>query len=1048
MPSEEAKKKSLLMKHFRPFFEEAPSLDLFALYGTLSKKQATKTILDAYKNQLEELWQSCLTESELAMDTADIDKVRNSLEEVITKALPFCLEEYDSNEDSFSLEVEVQKEVHHEVEVEILALSECYDPNLVEEPQMAWPSSDVLNYQSPFASAYSQLKTVTLSLNELCAKFNEDPSTIFSERVHASKNFAQVYQGQTQAVGVFLKPVFLIWYHKASEGLHATIITPQEAKDLESHIKDIPGNWIATTQDTVVSGHKPSGILATSEYQSLREQVRFFNGEFNTLLNQETPLLWCKENPVEKIEFFTDQLLPYKPKCASGLHQLKSALTQGKTEGFAYVSAHPFDDLTEVNWQSIFPKTISTQATEYKKLAEAFVYINKNWYSKELSIESLQQQFNLPLNSLSYIDGHLSHIMALKSLLPRLQKFVPSQPFLHQIPEQERLCLEQCLGITIERLLENSTLAKSPGKESTLTIASINALGLLRLYPAFESHQELFNTYFESCALYADSKELLLALLNVQPQSTKLLKNILGNTWADAETITHILSQRTAIAREILLSLAARCDRTEHLDLLLQQTHCDDTIISKLLIKPFVKPNHLIKMLSVITDDSSINNIGLHEAADNRVQTEILRNQFLSAMNLLTLLKHRQFSSEELKQALSHPKAITTEVLSAMVEQFNCTSSTFKDIVSHELVDDNVIVKIIDSPSFSSETADQIMRRTPFPVQLLTQLTKKILSHLQSAPTQWEPSLIHLLQKIENEQQIAVAASLIEQSKNQISTDLGLNLLAHLNSSLVNHLPLDRIIVKANEEQLDLLLQKVTRFPTNILPLLGKYVTASGHINLLLNSDYITAELAEILLHKPEYNGYLGNWDWLKENQVISILNHPPLDFESLKRAITHLNLTAETRTLWFNQVTELHKKHKLNADPKNLEQKLRNTLEELKLKAFSHTIKSLSNLKYNEAASTAFSLYKTLLEKTNQYFKDPDAHPNFKRECEQEIHAAQPVLAIHKGFKQILLDIINVVFALVGLIKNRDWRLFKANTDSINIVEEISRNLDMPPKP
>ncbi|RUR04089.1 hypothetical protein [Legionella sp. km772] len=161
LPSEEAEKKALLMKHFRPFFEDTSSLDLFALYGKLNKNQAIEKILGGYKEQLQQLWQKCLLAAELQAHQQDIAHLSTKLEQIINKALPFCLAEYESNEDFFALEVEVQKEVEKEVEMENLALDESYDSELIPCSTRNWPV--YVDYNHYFTDNYYSLMLRTVN---------------------------------------------------------------------------------------------------------------------------------------------------------------------------------------------------------------------------------------------------------------------------------------------------------------------------------------------------------------------------------------------------------------------------------------------------------------------------------------------------------------------------------------------------------------------------------------------------------------------------------------------------------------------------------------------------------------------------------------------------------------------------------------------------------------------------------------------------------------------------------------------------------------------
>ena len=55
-------------------------------------------------------------------------------------------------------------------------------------------------------------------------------------------------------------------------------------------------------------------------------------------------------------------------------------------------------------------------------------------------------------------------------------------------------------------------------------------------------------------------------------------------------------------------------------------------------------------------------------------------------------------------------------------------------------------------------------------------------------------------------------------------------------------------------------------------------------------------------------------------------------------------------------------------------------------------------------------------------------------------------MLEVHREYKQVLVDILNVlltaVTAGVKFFTTGDWRFFKTNTDSMNIVNDINKNI------
>ena len=551
IPSEEAAKKATLMKHFRPFFEDKPSYALFEQFGGVNKNQKVADILGQYQTHLATLWEACLSSANLRLYEKDIQEMNRVLKAFIDKATPVCLAEYEGSDESYAAEVEIQNEAQEEPEAEIFATNETYDESYVEENQLPWRYSQDFDQ---FFLKSDRLHRMALSLNAVCKRDGVVPQ-VFTANLHASRNYTEVYEGQAQYTGVFLKPVFLVWYHLHNNQLHAMIVTPQEAKQLAACIIGLPSSWIATTQDRPVYGKRPAGILKDARYQKLREQVRFFNGEFAGLLNQEDPLIWMNENPVEKMDFYDQTLLPYRPGSELELQQLRTALTQGRAEGFAYIAKHPFDDLTEFNWLSVFPKTIPVQASEYKRVAEAFVYLNKNWKHKTISLEDLQQEFRLPMNSLMYVDRHLTLLTTLKVVFQRLKNSSPERPFLLNLSEREQRGIAECLGMPIARLYElRKFTPPAPGtvldaaQLKAMSVISIQVVTILSGYPLLKDDR-LFHEYFESCAKQATSKEVLLALLYTAKPTDVLIKNIIDHSLFDEAHFVALLEVKKDLPR-------------------------------------------------------------------------------------------------------------------------------------------------------------------------------------------------------------------------------------------------------------------------------------------------------------------------------------------------------------------------------------------------------------------------------------------------------------------------------------------------------------------
>ena len=96
------------------------------------------------------------------------------------------------------------------------------------------------------------------------------------------------------------------------------------------------------------------------------------------------------------------------------------SLTETQIEGLLYIIEHPFEDLRSCDWISLFPETSPIKAIEYQVLAKVFHHIHQHWQTQELTTDSLKKKFRLPLNSLGYINEHLTFLSTLKILSTQL----------------------------------------------------------------------------------------------------------------------------------------------------------------------------------------------------------------------------------------------------------------------------------------------------------------------------------------------------------------------------------------------------------------------------------------------------------------------------------------------------------------------------------------------------------------------------------------------------------------------------------------------------
>lgn len=665
LPSEQAHEKSVLMQHFKKIFIDTATTELFSLYGSIRKEQETKEILQRHCEQSISLWNFCLTAAQIEPTAEQRKQISTELQEIIQKTLPHCLPTYEDSNEDLATEVTVQNkaqmqsEIHTQKEKELLSLTESFDPALVQEKIKKWDKCESLT------DVYSHINTrieMTMSLNTLCDFKDNDPE-LFSPHLLVSKNYAQCYKGQYQFIGAYLKPVFLIWYYVDQEGiLHATIVTPQEAEELIPRLIPERAGWVTTTQDFLIAGQHPEGILLDERYQRIREQVRFFNGELGALIKQETPLYWLKEKTDEKLEFFEKKLEVFRPGSAVMLRQLKNSYAAGNMESFVYIAQHPFQDLTGCDWSSLFPKIIKAQAAECQNLARAFAYLNQSWSEALPSLETLQQQFQLPLSGVEYLNQHLEHLNLLKGITDEILVKSLSPVLLENLSEHAVSYLEECIGITLPVLLEECGIKEIKNGEPRhcWQHASLKVLLLLSKYPGAYNENKLTD-YLLKIASDSQMVDVLKILLQFDKPSSELVGRILNNSCCNELLVKHILNSGLHLSEH-------------HIDTILNMTGLSDAALNLLLNTQTVNETQLFKILKY---------------PGNKLSLELIH-----------LVLHNPFCNELMVKNILHLGIHLPEVLiDSILEKRGLSDSVLCLLVNTQTVNETQLFKILKYPA-------------------------------------------------------------------------------------------------------------------------------------------------------------------------------------------------------------------------------------------------------------------------------------------------------------------------------------------------------------
>jgi hypothetical protein len=880
LPSEEANKKRKLAEIFKSkgLLVDKSSDSFYELYGALSKKQKTKNILKNYKEQLIACWNSCCDEA-TKIGIQNDKNIDSLLQDIIDKALPNCDEQYETIQSSTSsIEVELQAQMQKETQLELAQLQETFDPKLHPYSGAVYHSIQIFHHLS-------------FSLNNMCGK----KVTLFDSNLRVTTNYAEVYQGQTTHLNAFLKPVYVVLYTIDKGVLKATILTPEEARNVAALIKSegLTDTWLSTPGGILLGGKRPEGILNHPRYQSLREQVRFFNGEISALVPQETPKIWLLENTDKKLEFFERNLMAYRPGSAKEFPRLKQALTQKSVEGFIYIAQHPYDNFKGFNWKKIEPKISEEQKAEYVQLAQAFAFINQNW-NKTLSINTLQAQFTLPLNSLSYIEDHLNRVNSLVSLIAHLLSPAAGNPFLPKLTKTkfEKL-LEPFLGEPLQNFVAKYGLKldgnpqENPDVKKRWSKAEFHMLRLLRSHPLLEHSIE--DDISVLMAQKATSQEELKAVLQGQRNSKKLAREIIFNPYFDESVVLALLDSSVFIEEGIWKQLQEKNRTKDELklfvDKILTNSRADTppSLIEFAFKEDQLSEDQLTALAQKVTQDAFFYKIFIHPSANASVRKHLFNNKAFSPERFLPY-----YLSDSLNNAGTFKEFLDYFKLDEFIIEKNLvlvkSSSLLLALISQDKITPNTLFEATTHPAFSIEVAQKILERAEpenDPI-LLTALLKSVNNECKVTKNsaEWQQCIISIGTRCKT---IGAMEMFKANLDSKLNKSLQLLLFTSFEKEIVSVLDMPTLIKEANEETLQLLSdsEKTGILDEKSLLLLVKKCKNAGLIDKLLQRPELTDAVVSELISK-------GN---LTEEQLLKTLNYS-LSQETLSTLINSPNFS------------------------------------------------------------------------------------------------------------------------------------------------------------
>lgn len=648
------------------------------------------------------------------------------------------------------------------------------------------------------------------------------------------------------------------------------------------------------------------------------------------------------------------------------------------------------------------------------------------------------------------VSKQITRLSTMKHLQSYLKISSPKKPFLMHLSSKEFACVEEFLGISITPLykprgLKPPTLfglMQSSEQLKSITLISIQVLNIIYQYPAFQD-KRLFNEYFERSAQEATSKDVLYDLINTSTSTDTLILNIIKHPLFDESLMTSLLELKTDISEDTLLIIFGKCKTSAHFDLLIKQSNLTAPIITTLLGQKHLTDAHLLQILARAKSDVIIELVSTHQAVNQTVRATMFRHPLLSPSVLLTLLNYKAPTNDELLLILKHPTAITPDLLKHIMATPSIGSNVLLALILHNKTSDELILAAMSHNAFSREMAEKITELEGISPVLLKQLAVKVFDQCTLATgSEWEECLKKVFVKSRQINAEDDMIALIEQKRAGISAQLGFKIVNHFGQNVLKYLPISEMINIANEQELGQCIHFKTNLSSADIMAMAKKTKNTLQIDALLAHTKMTSELANTLFQKAEYGGKIANWDWLTVDQLQSTLEKTR-DYDSVKIAIAHLNLSDSALEHCCNKMIEQQSQIKISIT-ESPQKKLIAALDKLKIKAITHAIKAKNNEQYEVVAKTAFILYQRLYTEIENHFNNPAPNSKqFKARCQDAIEQAKPVLQVHRGYKQVLVDIVNVLFIAVALFKKGTWRFFEVDTASMKTVNEVSESIE-----
>ena len=699
-------KKYEFLDKVRRYFIEMQSSNFYHRFGGMDQIKRTEEVLVQLKEALTRDWESLLDKD---VDGIAVDKAKiiDELDKIISTTLieGTCEVEQKSSKASLGMESDVQEEVQAEVEVEAFSMKEeqeeLFDPERKPEEYVSWlKKSDKLNF---------------MDIKSICKTSDAPFIPDFSPNIIASQNFYKTFQGQSKYIGMYLKPVHALMFERDGDNLKCTLLSQQEAEELYDTVrKKTDGScWISTTQHTVLAGKPVEGFKDSENYQLMIEQIQYFNGEFNLLLQKTYDLKWLEIDSKEKLDFFARFLFPCHETTPSDFFQVSSIVSFYRKVAL-YIATNPWEDYSDFNWKRKFHGCSDNEVVQFKELAKIFNLLSKAFKdgSNLLTIDDIAVTFTIPITGLGIINNYIEQLKALKSFLENVERSY----------EVDKLSSKP-LALKSDALANIAPLSKDLSRIIDRTQDTEPA----------EINYKFLTTLMKKIPICVDHPAIILALAPnpyiTGPLIKKILERCTNNTTAlygflanpgqaiTAQHITTLIRSVINFDDQTLLQLANhRFLLEEHFKTVLQKSD-NISIFNAIINRDSMTPAMIRTLIDgeELTEEKTSLILKQKEGIIHEDLFEILINKTNTDENLKLILNHQKSNlltdkqlaviisktrnNELIRQVLEHSnaKVKTIEVILLDIPKYTVNPAHWEILASNQYIKEPLIGEIVKS---------------------------------------------------------------------------------------------------------------------------------------------------------------------------------------------------------------------------------------------------------------------------------------------------------------------------------------------------------------